>query len=71
MIKPQPVHRCGSLCKVECDPPAPGGPSLGSVMKEYGDQKGAMPGQKPLPEVMPMPYKNAKGASGGRTEQPQ
>ena len=63
----QPVHKCGSLCKVESDTPAPGGPSLGSVMKQKGDQSGPSPQSKSLPNRMPSP----RSGGGGKTEQPQ
>ncbi len=66
MKQPQPVHKCDSLCGVEIGTTAPGGASLGNVMKEKGDT-GPAQGAKALPNQLPSP---AKGG-GGSTEQPQ
>jgi hypothetical protein len=41
----QPVHSTDSHCKSEGKTSAPGGPSLGGVMKQKGDT-GARPGEK-------------------------
>jgi hypothetical protein len=52
------VHSTDSLARNEVSVIAPGGPSLGSVMKLRTDnspEKGA----KALPNVLPMPPKNA------------
>lgn len=60
------TYKCGSLCKVECNPPAKGGPSLASVMPMKGNT-GPAKGAKALPNRMPSP----KSGGGGKTEQPQ
>lgn len=61
----QPVHKTDGKCSVECNPPAKGGPSLGSVMKQHGNT-GARKGEKHHAR-MPMPRKGG----GSSTEQPQ
>lgn len=61
----QPVHKTDGRCMVEKNPPAKGGPSLGSVMPKR-DRPGAPKGEKHV-EKMPIPM----NAGGGRTEQPQ
>jgi hypothetical protein len=62
----QPVHKTDGRCGVECNPAAPGGSSLGSVMKQHGDT-GPAKGAKALPNKLKAPMK----AGGGPTEQPQ
>lgn len=59
----QPAHKTDGSCRVECNPPAKGGPSLGSVMKQKGNT-GAQPGEKHHARGK-VPMK----AGGGPTEQ--
>jgi len=66
-MKKQQVHKTDGMCGVECNPTAPGGKSLGNVMKQHGNQTGPGKGQKHHAK-MPMPMKAAPGV---KREQPK
>jgi hypothetical protein len=65
----QPVHKTDGLCGVECNPPAKGGPSLGSVMKQHGSNTPPNRGAKYPPQKPKIPM--GPYAPGVKSEQSQ
>lgn len=64
-----PVHSCDGLCKVECDPPAPGGASLADAMPMDPSANGTSKPARADQRFRAAPMMPMNAAPGVKTEQ--